>query len=85
MFSEVHPKSACMAAAKCRLQGPGMDGRGWMGKELLVPAKAEMPFSALLDKDAPEPLECFHTCLLPRGSHGKPPPAHQFHPDGIQA
>ncbi|BDA44592.1 hypothetical protein COCOBI_06-0680 [Coccomyxa sp. Obi] len=70
VFSEVHPKSACMAAAKCQLQGAGMDGRGWMGKELLVPAKAEMPFSALLDKDAPEPLECFHTCLLPPGSKG---------------
>lgn len=58
-----------------------MDGRGWMGKELLVPAIAEMPFNALLDKDAPELLECFHTCLLPPGSQGRPPSALQFHPE----
>ncbi|EIE21369.1 hypothetical protein COCSUDRAFT_56588 [Coccomyxa subellipsoidea C-169] len=60
VFSEVHPREACTAAATCRLQGTGVD--------VSVAARVDMPFSALLEKDIPEPLECFHTCLLPTGS-----------------
>ncbi len=64
VFSEVHPREACMAGATCRLQGLGID--------VSVPAKADMPFTPLLDKNAPEPLECFHTCLLPASLKGGP-------------
>ena len=64
VFSEVHPREACTAAATCRLQGTGVD--------VSVAARVDMPFSALLEKDVPEPLECFHTCLLPTGSGSEP-------------